>query len=206
MGPDEPATRPGRHHRQHHADGYYGTQLGITRASTTTDTQPGALAFRWSDDETYRHDYGSIAASVHRNVVQTDFALFPCEPNWIYTVCNAFGLGAMVTHDRLHGTAYMEQVGGRLHDAYETEFLRPDGRIIGVRSKHTGLSWNFWTGTVVQLTTAYWLHPSFPDLAQRTWWLLRRSLRIEDGMLVIPKAISTTLDPGNTYWATTTTP
>jgi len=32
----------------------------------------------------------------------------------------------------------------RLRYSYETEFLRPDGRIVGVRARHLGLSWNFW--------------------------------------------------------------
>lgn len=178
--------------------GYLGTQLGMYESlNDRRYSQPGALTFRWSDGERYPHSYASIADSVIRNVEGTDFALYPCEPNWIYTVCNAFALGTMVSHDRLHGTDLMARGGARLRHGYEHEFLRPDGRVIGMRSKHLGLTWNFWTGTAVQMTTAFWLHPSLPDHAQRTWWLVRPDLQIQDGMLRLPAAVSAKLDPGN---------
>jgi hypothetical protein len=161
-------------------------------------SRPGALTYRWNDDVGYANDYSSLAARVHRNVGASPYALFPCEPNWIYTVCNTFGMSTLVGHDRLHGTEFFADVEARLRRAYETEFLRPDGRIIGVRSSRLGLSWNFWSGPAVQLTTAYWMHTSLPDIAQRTWWLLRQqSLRLEAGAVTMPPVTSARLDPGN---------
>jgi hypothetical protein len=183
--------------------GWHGTQVGMYESlNDNRYSAPGALTYRWSDDESYANDFGTLAASIHRNMLGTDYTLFPCEPNWVYTVCNTFGVNTMASHDRLHGTGYLDELRDRLHTAYETEFLRPDGRIVGVRATHLGLSWNFWSGAAVQLSTAYWLHPSMPDIAQRTWWLLREnSLKLDGGpltgRLILPRAVSDRLDPGD---------
>jgi hypothetical protein len=179
--------------------GWHGLQVGMY-SSLNDDrySQPGALTYRWSDDETYSNDFGSLAASIHRNMAGTDYTLFPCEPNWVYTVCNTFGINTLASHDRLHGTRYLDELREPLRTAYETEFLRPDGRIVGVRATHLGLSWNFWSGVAVQLSTAYWLHAALPEIAQRTWWLLREnSLKIDGDRLTLPRAVSDRLDPGD---------
>lgn len=161
-------------------------------------SRPGALTYRWSETEAYAHDFGALAAQLHRSMSASDYALIPCEPNWIYTICNTFGINTMIAHDRLRGTAYFEDVRERLLHSYETEFLRPDGRIVGVRARHLGLSWNFWAGSTVQLNTAFWLHAGMPELAHRTWWLLRENgLTWEDGRPALPRGTSERLDPGN---------
>ncbi len=186
--------------------GFHG--LMVAMYETLNDdrfSRPGALTYRWNDDVGYANDYGSLAASIHRNVQRSPYALFPCEPNWIYTVCNTFGMNTMVSHDRLHGTGYFPAVEARLRDSYETEFLRPDGRIIGVRSSHLGLSWNLWAGASIQLTTSYWMHAALPDIAQRTWWLLReQELRTEGDAVTTRPGVSARLDPGNYQLGTDT--
>jgi len=179
--------------------GWHGIMVG-SYESLNDDrySRPGALTYTWSDSEEYAHDFSSLARQVHRSMVGSDYGLFPCEPNWIYTICNTFGINTLLTHDRLHGTSFFTDVKDKLHNSYETEFLRPDGRIVGVRARHLGLSWNFWAGSAVQLNTAYWLHAGMPDIAQRTWWLLRENgLTMEQGRLSLPRATSDRLDPGN---------
>lgn len=179
--------------------GFMGLMLGMYE--TLNDdryAQPAGLPFRWSPTRTYDHSYGSLAASIHRNMGGSDFTLFPCEPNWIYTVCNTFGLNTLVSHDRLHGTSYAADVLPGLRDGYEDEFMRPDGKIVGVRARHLGLSWNFWASPSVQMTTTYWMHAGLPELSQRTWWLLReKGLTLRDGLLELPKFATNGLDPGN---------
>lgn len=179
--------------------GFHGVMLGMYESlNDDRYSRPGALTYRWDDGEAYPHDFGTLAARVHCNLTASPYTLFPCEPNWIYTVCNTFGMNTLISHDRLHGTRYFADVEDAVRRAYETEFLRPDGRIIGVRSSHLGLSWNFWSGPPVQMTTAYWMHAALPDIAQRTWWLLRRSsLARRNESVVMPLAVSARLDPGN---------
>jgi hypothetical protein len=178
--------------------GFYGLQIGMYE--TLNDdrySQPGALPFRWSAKRTYDHSWGSMAASIHRNMNGSDYTLFPCEPNWIYTVCNTFGINTLVSHDRLHGTTYAAEVQPRLQEAYDREFVRPDGKLLGVRAAHVGVTWNFWASPSVQTTTTYWMHAGLPELSLRTWWLLRRELEIRDGLLHLPRFATRNLDPGN---------
>lgn len=179
--------------------GYHGLMIGMYAAlNDDRYSRPGSLTYRWSDHVAYPHDVGSLAARTHRNMANATYTLFPCEPNWIYTVCNTMGMNTLLSHDRDHGTRFFAELEPRLRAAYETEFLRPDGRVIGVRSNHLGLSWNFWSGEAVQLTTAYWLHAAFPEIAQRTWWLVRETA-LEQGAdsLRLPPGAANRLDPGN---------
>jgi hypothetical protein len=179
--------------------GWHGTMVGMYEAlNDDRYSRPGALTYRWSDDEDYPNEFGTLAASIHRNMLGANYTLFPCEPNWVYTICNTFGINTLASHDRLHGTRYLNDLLEPLRTAYDTEFLRPDGRVVGVRSTHLGLSWNFWAGVAVQLSTTFWLHPALPEIAQRTWWLLReRSLRQADGRLALPLGASDRVDPGD---------
>ncbi|MGW0890246.1 linalool dehydratase/isomerase domain-containing protein [Saccharopolyspora sp. NPDC002578] len=179
--------------------GWHGTMLGLyALLNDLRYAEPGALTYRWSADEAYPYDHHAVARQIHDGMRRSDYALIPCEPNWVYTVCNAFGINAMLGHDRAHGTDHVEDLRERLRHSYEHEFLRPDGRIVGVRARHLGLSWNFWSGTAVQLNTVYWMHAAFPDLAQRAWWLLRRNeLTLRDGVPALPPRASNRVDVGS---------
>lgn len=179
--------------------GFYGLQVGMyTVLNDDRYLEPGSLDFRWDEATTYPYDLPALADNVRRSVEESRFALYPCEPNWIYTICNTFGLNTVLASEQVAATGRAGAVQARLRRAYESEFLRPDGRIVGVRSSHLGLSWNFWASPSVQLATTYWMHPGMPELAHRTWWLIRDGwLRIEDGRVRTPRSVVSRLDPGN---------
>jgi hypothetical protein len=179
--------------------GFYGVMLSMYESlNDDRYSRPGALTFRWDDATAFTHDYPGLATAVHRSMTGAPFTLYPCEPNWIYTVCNTFGMNTLLGHDRLYGSGHFPELESRLRESYEHEFLRPDGRIIGVRSENYGMSWNFWSGSAVQLSTAYWLHAALPDIAHRTWWLVRETLeRRPDGSAGLPRSVANRIDPGN---------
>ncbi|KRA37763.1 MULTISPECIES: linalool dehydratase/isomerase domain-containing protein [unclassified Nocardioides] len=179
--------------------GFFGLQVGMyTALNDDRYTRPGSLTFRWDESTVFPHDLPGLAANVRASVSGSPFSLYPCEPNWIYTICNTFGLNTVLAAEQQTPTGAAEVVRSQLRTAYESEFLRPDGRIVGVRSAHLGLSWNFWASPSVQLATTYWLNPGMPDLAQRTWWLIRDGwLRVEDGRVSTPRSVVSRLDPGN---------
>lgn len=179
--------------------GFFGLQVGMyTSLNDDRYNRAGSLTFRWDESTTFPHDLPGLAANVRASVSGSPFALYPCEPNWIYTICNTFGLNTVLAAEQQTPTSGADDVQSRLRAAYESEFLRPDGRIVGVRSSHLGLSWNFWASPSVQLATTYWLNPGMPDLAQRTWWLIRDGwLRVEDGRVTTPRSVVSRLDPGN---------
>lgn len=175
--------------------GYHGLMVGMYSAlNDDRYNEPGALTYRWNERVNYPHSAASVAACTHRNMVNSAYTLFACEPNWIYPICNTMGMNTLLSHDRDHDTDYFVELERDLRSAYEEEFLRPDGRLIGVRSNHLGLSWNFWSGEAVQLSTAYWLHAAMPDVAHRTWWLVKRKL---DSAGALPRSASNRLDPGS---------
>jgi hypothetical protein len=178
--------------------GFWGVQVGMYAAlNDARYSAPGALTFRDGKHE-YRHDFGTLAERCHRNTAGSEFALFPCEPNWIYSICNTFSMNTQLLHDRLHGTGYADGSIPRMRTSYDNEFTRPDGCLIGMRSEHLGLTWNLWSGTAVQAPTVFFMHAGLPELAQRTWWLLREeALSIRDGHLHFPRTTANYLDPGN---------
>lgn len=179
--------------------GYWGTQIAMYEwLNDCRYSAPGALTFRHKSGKSYPYEFGALARISDRNFGQAAFTMWPCEPNWIYSVCNMFGINTLLGHDTLHGTRYLADRREIIRRSFEQEFCRPDGKVIGVRSKLVGLSWNMWAGPMVQVNTVYWLHAAYPDLAQRTWYLLRRKdLRVQDGRAVLPTQISARLDPGN---------
>ncbi len=179
--------------------GFLGVQVGMYESlNDDRYSRPGALTFEWDDRRSYRNSLSTLAESVHRNMRRSDWTLYPCEPNWTYTVCNTFGLNTLLIHDRLHGTHLADDVAAQLRHAYDTELTRPDGRIVGVRCERLGVSWNLWAGPAVQLTTAFWLSAGMPDLAQRTWWIVRdQEIRDHGDRVGFAPSVTSRLDPGN---------
>lgn len=179
--------------------GWQGVSVGMFE--TLEDdrfSRPGALTYVWDEEERYAYDLGSLAASVERNMRRSPFALYSCEPRWIYPVCNTFGVNTLVLHDRLHGGSAFASLEERIRRAYLEDFHRPDGRVVGVRSETLGLSWSPWAGDGVWLPTTYWMHPALPDLAHRSWWLLRETvLQERDGTFVLPPSLANRCDSGS---------
>lgn len=161
-------------------------------------SQPGALTYRWSDDEAYAYDFGALADSIGRNMRRSPFTLYSCEPRWIYPVCNTFGVNTLLLDERLHGGTDLADLRDDIRQAYLQEFHRPDGRVVGVRSETIGLSWSPWAGDGVWLPTTYWLHPVFPELAHRSWWLMRNTvLREKGGRFALPPTLANRCDSGS---------
>jgi hypothetical protein len=50
-----------------------------------------SMEFVVTDGARYKYDLGSIADAVFRNMDQNPYNLYPCEPNWIYSLCNLVG-------------------------------------------------------------------------------------------------------------------
>ncbi|MEK8073081.1 linalool dehydratase/isomerase domain-containing protein [Rhodococcoides navarretei] len=161
-------------------------------------SQPEALTYRWSDTESYANDFHSLSASIDNNMRRSPFTLYSCEPRWIYPVCNTFGVNTLVMHDRLHGTHMFGDLEESIRRAYLEEFHRPDGRIIGVRSETAGISWSPWSGDGVWLPTTYWMHAAMPDLAHRSWWLMRDTVLRHDGeRFHLPRTLANRVDAGS---------
>ena len=179
--------------------GWQGVAVGMFESlEDDRFSQPGALTYRWSDTESYANDFHSLAASIEKNMRRSRYTLYSCEPRWIYPVCNTFGVNTLVLHDRIHGTSMFADLEDSIRRAYLDEFHRPDGRVIGVRSETVGLSWSPWSGDGVWLPTTYWMHAALPDLAHRSWWLMRKNVLRHDGeRFHLPPTVANRCDAGS---------
>jgi hypothetical protein len=155
--------------------GYLGLMVGLYESANADDrySRPGGLTFT-NGKRTYPYDFSSICAAVADNLRRSHLGQYACEPNWVYSACNATGFNALVLHDRLHGTAYADE----LYDSYRRsvleEFTTTDGRITAIRSSRMGFTIPSLTSTMADAGSLLWMTPTLADLANRTWAIVRR--------------------------------
>lgn len=136
-------------------------------------TKPGSLTFRLNERVAYAHDIHSLNRSVLENFETSAFCLYPCEPNWVYPICNHYGLASLAVSDRLFGASNTERVRSRWLESLDTEFTDESGSIVGLRSSLTGLRFPFPGG---ELGFAPFMNTFAPDRAWRMWATARRAL------------------------------
>lgn len=135
--------------------------------------EPGSLTFRLNDRTAYPHDTHTLARSVEENFRRAKFCLYPCEPNWIYPICNHYGMTSLVAHDTLFGTRHVEEHLDHWLHRLDNEFTDAKGSIIGLRSELTGWVPPFPSG---ELSYANFTNTFAPDRAWRLWSIARTEL------------------------------
>lgn len=152
--------------------GWLGLQANLYMSNTgdMRYAEPGSLTFRLNSRTAYPHSVHTLAKSVHENFKSSEFGLYACEPNWIYPICNFYGMTSLVIHDRLHGTRFMAETVGPWLDKLDSEFTDCKGSVIGLRSDLTGVELPFPTGEIAFATMA---NTFAPDRAERMWAIAR---------------------------------
>jgi hypothetical protein len=145
----------------------------VSNTGDTRYSDPGSITFRHPRGHEYRYDLHSLTEALVENFERSDFCLYPCEPNWIYALCNGYGVLPLPMHDRMFGTDYSERVLPRFRRGFEQEFLSVDGRTIGIRSSLTGLTIPAMTSILSDAAVVWQLAPVFPDLARGLWETVR---------------------------------
>ena len=155
--------------------GWYGMHAGLYTLVTGDRryAEPGALTFALGANKRFEHNLHSIADAVARNFRSNPYVLFPCEPNWVYPICNMYGMSSLATHDATFGTAYVKEILPRWLDVLHTEFTDLKGSIIPLRSKWTGLAMPFYNG---EAGFAFFANVFSPPLARRLWAIGRKEL------------------------------
>jgi hypothetical protein len=182
--------------------GWLGYQIAsyVSNTGDTRYSEPGSITFRHPRGQEYRYDLHSLTQALVDNFDRSEFCLYPCEPNWIYALCNGYGVLPLPMHDRMFGTDYAERLLPRFRRNFENEFLSVDGRTIGIRSSLTGLTIPAMTSILSDAAVVWQLAPVFPDLSRSLWETVRHEwVRIpgEDGPVDIAMRGWDKIDTGN---------
>ena len=184
--------------------GWSGHCIGTYTANTGDKRygEPAALAFRpfkRHPDKVYPHSHHDFVASLRQNWATAPYSLYPCEPNFTYTVCNFYGYSAAASYDRAYGTQHATEVYGALHRAVHDEFELADGELQPVLSNWTGLTLIFKPTLVASVSNVPLMNAFEPELAERTWATARHErIRLTaDGLDVGRLRAQDKIDVGN---------
>lgn len=155
--------------------GWFGMHVGqyMLNSGDRRYLEPGSLTFRLNARTAYVHDFRSIVGSVKANYDRAEFGLFACEPNWIYPICNHYGMGALAAEDAVCGTDNVRRYLPEWFAKMDSEFTDEAGSIIGLRSQHTGMPVPFPVG---EAGYAPFENIFAPERAQRLWAVARREI------------------------------
>jgi hypothetical protein len=179
--------------------GWYGAMLAEYIANTGDHRyNESPMVLRHPDGREWRYTFSQLAEAVFRNFKRSDFTLFPCEPNWIYPLCNNFGSICVKVHDRVYGTSWWPQVEADYRRQFDAEFTTLDGRTLAIRSSRTGLTIASLTSVMADCVTAYFLHGVLPDVARRAWEIARLDfIKVADGKVDLVTRGWDAIDTGN---------
>ena len=69
--------------------GYLGGAIGLYSSATGDRRyeEKGCLDFHIADGVHYKRSFGDLADAMYQNMATNDYCLYPCEPNWTYSLC-----------------------------------------------------------------------------------------------------------------------
>lgn len=140
----------------------------------------GSLCLAHKNGQRFSYDQNSLVNALYHGWDASPFHLMPCEPNWVYPLCNAIGGAAALSHTP---EAWQKRAPS-FRKALEAEFRTPSGAIVPFRSAHLGLAAPPVGGAVVEAYPVTFWNTLFPDLAAELWGHAR-TRAIKNGKLQI---------------------
>lgn len=167
--------------------GFLGVSLGLfeTSSGTSPFAKPGALTFRWDENTAFPYSHETMLEEVVKNFKRYDLGWFPCEPKWIYSMCNLVGHTALALYDARHGTDLKARIEDRFERTMEEEMMLADGRIKVCTSSPFGFTVPSLSGLFGETWGIRFMTPHAPDQAERLWQVLKQDFiaRKPDGSL-----------------------
>lgn len=130
--------------------------------------------------EWQRYSLAEMTALLAEQYRGASYGLLPCEPNWIYPLCNMIAGSAVLACDRRMGRNEWSSVAQGFRENLTQEFAGPDGGYVAFRSALTGFGPARLGGTVMQALPCLFLNSLFPDLATAQWDHVRSDLAKQD--------------------------
>lgn len=155
--------------------GFLGVSLGLfeTASGTSPFASPSALTFRWDDKTAFDYSHETLLREVQKNFKRYDLGWFPCEPRWIYSMCNLVGRTALALHDARHGTDLLAPIHDRFEQTMTDEMMMADGRIKVCTSSPFGFQVPSLSGLFGETWGIRFLTPHAPEQAERLWHVLK---------------------------------
>ncbi len=167
--------------------GFLGVSLGLfeTASGTSPFKSPGSLTFRWDENLAFPYSHATMLEEVVKNFKRYDYGWFPCEPHWIYSMCNLVGRTALALHDGRHGTRYVAQIKEAFNRTLNGEMMLADGRIKVCTSSLFGFQVPSLSGLFGETWGIRFLTAQEPEQAERLWQILKQDYisRNPDGSL-----------------------
>ena len=150
----------------------------------------GSISFRKNEDEVFNHSAHTIAESIVGNWEAGGYTVFPCEPNFLYSLCNWKAIQSMVSYDKLFGTTYWDDHKEKVLVKYRDELLAPNGTPTIFKSTRTGWCPPPITATYADVATYMAFLSACPEWT-KAYWAYHR-----DKFLVTDKDGNKVLKPG----------
>lgn len=131
------------------------------------------LVLKHPKGKEFRYNFSDLVENMVENIKGSDFCLYPCEPNWIYPMCNNFAAIAVNSHDTLMGTNHWEGIKHNFKEHFDQDFMTLDGRAIAIRSSRTGLTIPALTSVMADSIVAHFISGYMPDIANRSWQIVK---------------------------------
>lgn len=157
--------------------GYLGRQIGMYQAATgdLRHDAAGGFVLEHPSGDRYVYDFPTITEIVERQY-HCDYVLWPCEPNWAYSFCNAVGASHLRSYDTVHGTDHWERVAADYRRSQTEEFTLPSGDYVQLRSVRTGLLITPAGAVTANASHVPVLNAVFPERMARLWEMCRADL------------------------------
>ena len=130
-----------------------------------------------SGGQSFSYSQQQIIEILTRQYETARLGLLPCEPNWVYPLCNLITAVAIRAHASRHGTDHWARISGPLQAGLEAEFIGTKGDLIAFRSGLTGIAAPAVGGALMQGYPCLYLNALAPDMARRHWQILRFAMQ-----------------------------
>lgn len=150
-----------------------GVMLYTANTGDLRYTQPGSLEFCLGKGATYKYSLHDLQATLIRQWSASPYFLIPCEPNWIYVVCNLQGMMGAIAYDRFFGTKSTDILLPIFEESLNTNFSNKDGSVLTIRSELTGFTIPGLCAAIGDLTAVDLAGASVRHLSRRMWAILR---------------------------------
>lgn len=150
-----------------------GVMLYTANTGDMRYTKPDSLGFRIEEGVTYKYGLHDLQATLLRQWSTNPYCLIPCEPNWIYVMCNLQGMAGAVVYDRVFGTKSTDIILPIFEESLNTNFTDFDGSVLPIRSELTGFTIPGLCGASGDLAATIMSSGPLRNLSRRLWAITR---------------------------------